>query len=134
MSDMPPSEKLVRDFFAALNTGDLEKLRPFFTANTVWKPMVKNMTSAPEYQGDAIIRDFLKPIREGLFRAGDPKVAITFLVANGNKVAAETDGSGLTLSGKVYDNRYAWFFVTEGSKIVSIHEYLDSLYVTKLGS
>jgi len=127
---MKASEAAVRAFFDTLNTRELERLRPLLK-NATWKPMVKNLTSAPSYSGDAIIDDFLQPVR-GVFRPGDPKVSIDVLVADDQSVAVETQGTGKLTDGRVYDNRYAWFFRVREGRIVEIHEYLDSLYVSKL--
>ena len=127
---MKASETAIRAFFETLNTGDLEALRPLVNRAT-WKPMVKNLTSAESYSGDAIIDDFLRPVR-GIFRPGDPKVAIDVLVADENAVAVETRGTGKLADGRNYENRYAWFFELNAGRIVEIHEYLDSLYVSGL--
>ena len=127
---MKASETAVRAFFDTLNTGDLEKLRPLLKSAR-WQPMVKNLTSAPSYSGDAIIDDFLRPVR-GIFRPGDPKVSIDVLVADDQAVAVETAGTGKLVDGRAYENRYAWFFRLREGRIVEIHEYLDSLYVSKL--
>ncbi len=127
---MRASETAVRAFFDTLNTGNLEALRPLLKTAT-WKPMVKNLTSAPSYSGDAIIDDFLQPVR-GIFRPGDPKVSIDVLVADDQAVAAETKGTGKLADGRDYDNRYAWFFRVRDGRIIEIHEYLDSLYVSGL--
>ena len=127
---MKASEAAVRAFFDTLNTGELERLRPLLK-NATWKPMVKNLTSAPSYSGDAIIDDFLQPVR-GIFQPGDPKVSIDVLVADDQSVAVETQGTGKLTNGRAYDNRYAWFFRVREGRIVEIHEYLDSLYVSKL--
>lgn len=127
---MRASETAVRAFFDTLNTGNLEALRPLLKTAT-WKPMVKNLTSAPSYSGDAIIDDFLQPVR-GIFRPGDPQVSIDVLVADDHAVAAETQGTGKLADGRDYENRYAWFFRIRDGRIIEIHEYLDSLYVSGL--
>lgn len=127
---MKTSEATVRAFFDTLNTGEIEALRPLLQ-NATWKPMVKGMTSAESYSGDAIIDDFLGPVR-GIFEPGDPKVSIDLLVADENVVAVETAGTGKLVDGRAYNNRYAWFFRVEGETIKEIHEYLDSNYVAGL--
>ncbi len=40
------NEQLALDFFAALSTGDLDKLRPFLDAESVWEPMVNDIPGA----------------------------------------------------------------------------------------
>jgi len=127
---MKASEAAVRAFFDTLNTGEIEALRPLLKTAT-WKPMVKGMTSAESYSGDAIIDDFLGPVR-GIFEPGDPRVSIDLLVADDNAVAVETAGTGKLVDGRPYDNRYAWFFHLEKGQIKEIHEYFDSNYVAGL--
>lgn len=127
---MLQSERAVREFFDRLNTGDLEQLRPLIQGAT-WRPMIKDMTSAEAYSGDAIIDAFMRPVR-GIFAPGDPKVSIDLLVASEDAVAVETKGYGALADGRPYDNRYAWFFQLDGDRIVEIHEYLDSNYVATL--
>lgn len=125
------NRRAVRRFFDALNSGDLENLRPMLSAETVWRPMVRDMTEKPEYRGDAIIDDFLRPVR-GIFKNNGPLVTLTFLVADETGAAAETDGDGETQDGKVYANKYGWFFDIDDGRILCIREYFDSNYVTRL--
>lgn len=121
----------VRRFFDALNSGDLENVRPLLSADTVWRPMVRDMTEKPEYRGDAIIDDFLRPVR-GIFKDGGPMVTLTFLAADEHGAAAETDGDGETQDGKVYANKYGWFFDMDNGRILMVREYFDSNYVARL--
>lgn len=127
---MKSSEAAVRTFFDQLNTGDMENIRPLVREAT-WRPMVKGLTSAESYSGDAIVDAFLVPVR-GIFRAGDPQVSIDLLVADEDAVAVETAGTGKLADGRDYDNRYAWFFRVRNGQITEIREYLDSLYVAGL--
>ena len=130
---MKTSEATVRAFFDQLNTGDMENIRAFVKEAT-WRPMVKGLGHAEAYSGDAIVDEFLTPVRGAFFQDGDPKVSIDLLVADDNAVAVETAGTGKLLDGRDYDNRYAWFFRLKDGRITEIHEYLDSLYVAGLGS
>lgn len=123
--------RIVRKFFEALNSGDLENLRPMLCSKTIWRPMVREMSEKPEYQGDAIIDDFLGPVRS-IFKDGGPMVTPTFIVADEHGAAAETDGDGETQDGKIYANKYGWFFDIEDGQILCVREYFDSNYVTKL--
>lgn len=128
---MKSSESLIRKFFEQLNTGDMENVRPM-VRDASWRPMVKGLGHAEEYRGDAIVDEFLKPVRDAVFVPGDPKVSIDLLVADDDAVAVETAGTGKLRGGGDYDNRYAWFFRVKDGKIVEIREYLDSLYVAGL--
>ena len=126
------NEQTVLDFFAALSTGDLDKLRPFLTPESVWEPMVKDIPGAGSYTGDQIIDDFLGPVR-GAFAPGDPKVHPQTLFSDGEMVACESYSDGHLADGTTpYYNRYSWVFRIRDGKIVRMHEYMDSHYVARL--
>jgi len=125
------NEQLALDFFAALSSGDLERLRPFLDENSVWEPMVKDIPGAGRYQGNAIIDEFLAPVR-GMFAPGDPKIHVQTIFSDGDFVAVESYSDGKLQDGRAYHNRYSWVFRMNGGKIGSLHEYMDSHYVARL--
>ena len=123
------SEAAVRRFFEALNTGDLEKIRPNVHPDATWTPMGKTIPGAGVHVGrKGIVDEFLGPIR-GLFVDGDPKNSIQNLFSKGDKVLAETHGTGTFRSGKVYDNRYCWVVEVKDGMILTIREYMDTAYI-----
>jgi len=124
-------EQFVLDFFEALSSGDLERLRPFLMDASVWKPMVRDIPGAGEYHGQDIIDVFLAPVR-GMFKPGDPKVHVSALMSDGDMVAVESTSTGETQDGKIYDNSYAWVFRLKDGKLDRLHEYMDSHYVARL--
>jgi len=124
-------EQTVLDFFTALSTGDLELLRPFLTANSVWEPRVKDIPGAGAYKGMAIIDEFLAPVR-GMFNPGDPKVHVHNMFSAGDFVCVESTSTGGLPDGRRYDNAYCWVFRVEGDKVLMINEYMDSHYVARL--
>ncbi|GGX95777.1 hypothetical protein GJV26_02575 [Massilia dura] len=132
MTDTTSSEQLVREFFAVLSTGDLEKLRTYIDADTTWEPKVsKDLPGSGIHTGNDIVDKFIGPVR-GLFAPGDPKVHVDTIVSGGDMVMCETRGVGKLLSGGDYNNVYAWAFIIRGGRIKAIREYMDSAYVVKL--
>ena len=125
------NEQFVLDFFTALSSGDLERLRPFLTPTSVWKPMVRDIPGAGEYTGNDIIDVFLGPVR-GMFKPGDPKVHVTAMFSDGDLVCVESDSTGDTADGKRYENAYCWVFRIKDGKLGRLHEYMDSHYVARL--
>jgi uncharacterized protein len=129
MTALADNEKLVREFFATLSTGDLEAVRPMLHADASWEATGKSIPGAGITRGrDAIIDDLLGPVR-GLFAPGDPKVIVKQLIAQGDFVAAETEGAGTLASGKAYHNRYAWIIEIKDGKVYVLREYMDTHYV-----
>lgn len=125
------NEQLALDFLAVLSTGDLEKLRGFLDADSVWEPMVRDIPGAGSYRGDAIIDEFLAPVR-GLFAEGDPKVHPQTIFSDGDHVCVESYSDGKLQDGRTYHNRYGWVFRMNNGKIGRLHEYMDSHYVAVL--
>lgn len=126
------NEQLVRSFFDTLSTGDLEKVRPLLHEQAVWTVMSTGIPGTGERKGrDVIIDDFLAPVR-GMFVDGDPKVKIRTLISKGPLVAAETRALGRFKNGKQYDNQYAWMIEVRDDKVYSLHEYMDSYYISTL--
>jgi len=126
-----PQEQFALDFFEALSSGELDRLRPFLTETSVWKPMVRDIPGAGEYHGSDIIDTFLAPVR-GMFKPGGPKVLVSAILSDGDMVAVESTSIGETQDGKVYDNSYAWIFRLKDGKLDRLHEYMDSHYVATL--
>jgi len=127
------NEQIVIHFFDTLSSGDLEKLRMLLHEQATWTVMVTGIQGAGEKKGrKAIIDDFLKPVREGLFEPKDPKVVIQTLVLQGPLAAVEAKGLGRMKSGKEYNNRYAFIIEIRDDKVFSLREYMDSHYVSTL--
>jgi uncharacterized protein len=118
---------VVRVFFTALSDGDLEALRTMLHPDATWEVMRAAPGERLAVGRDAIIDDFLAPVR-GRFAAGDPKVTVRTLIAAGGLVAAETQADGTMLDGSEYHNRYAWMIELDGSAVLAVREYMDTAY------
>lgn len=124
---------LVRAFFEALSSGDLERTGSFFDDETVWTVCAVGIPGAGAHRGRrAIVEDFLRPVR-GLFEPGEPKIELTNVVAEGRWVAVEAIGRGRFLDGRSYENQYSFWVEVDGQTIRTIREYMDSHYVARLG-
>lgn len=126
-------EKTVVEFFDTLSSGDLEALRALLHPDASWTPTAKDIPGAGvHHPRDAIIDEFLAPVR-GMFKPGDPKVHISNIVSSGDRVMVESRSLGTFTDGREYDNLYAWAFDLKDGKVWKIREYMDSLYIHKLG-
>jgi ketosteroid isomerase-like protein len=126
------NERVVLDFFRALSTGELERVRPMLHQEATWTVQVRDVPGAGVHRGrKGIIDDFLAPVR-GLFEPGDPKVEIDNIVSRGSLVAVETRGMGRLKNGKTYHNLYSWWVEVKDGKIFALREYMDSHYITTL--
>lgn len=129
MTDTATNEQIVRDFFATLSTGNLERIRATLHVDASWQPMVKGVPGAGIHAPrDVIVDEFLAPVR-GIFEDGDPKTIVDNVFANGNFVCAETRGVGKLRNGNTYNNQYCWVIEVKDGLVWKIREYMDSLYV-----
>ena len=129
MASETRNERLVRQFFATLSTGELEALRPLLHEDASWEATARSIPGAGITSGrDKIIDEFLAPVR-GLFEPGDPKVNVLRIFSKERWVAAETEGVGMLANGKEYRNRYAWIIEIRDDRIYALREYMDSAYV-----
>jgi uncharacterized protein len=133
---MPQDPKdVVRRFFDTLSTGEFEKIAECFTEDSTWT--VNDVANGfPSQRGRAIIDDFLQPVREGLFEAGDPKVEVLRMISEGSTVAAETIARGALRNGNAYENYYAWFIEVDPDtgKVLALKEYMDSDYAHSISA
>jgi len=119
---------VLRRFFATLSTGDFEAIGEFFGDDSVW--MVNDVARGfPSERGRrAIIEDFLRPVREGLFEPGDPKVEVVRMIGEGDWVVAETVGRGKLRNGNTYENSYVFVAQVSGERVTFLREYMDTAY------
>jgi uncharacterized protein len=123
------NEQLVRDCFATLSSGDLEALRRLINRDGSWEVMATSVPGAGlTAGGDAVIDDFLAPIR-GMFAPGDPKIEVKRTVAAGDMVCAETEARGMLSNGNPYHSRYAWFIEIKDGQVCHLREYMDTAYI-----
>jgi ketosteroid isomerase-like protein len=118
---------LVRGLFSALSDGDLEGLRSLLHPDATWEVMRAVPGERFAAGRDAIVEDFLAPVR-ARFVPGDPKITVRTLFASGDLVAAETEADGTVLDGSEYHNRYAWVIEVDGSLVRAVREYMDTAY------
>jgi uncharacterized protein len=125
---MSDPKDVVQRFFDTLGTGDFAAIGEFFDDDSVWQ--VNDVgRGLPSQRGRrAIIEDFLQPVREGLFEPGDPKIEVKSMIAEGNRVAAQTIGRGTLLNGNPYENHYVFIMEVDGDKVRFMCEYMDSVY------
>ncbi len=126
------NEQVASDFFATLGSGDLNKLKTFFTEESVWTVIAKSIPGSGSHKGPVGIADeFLAPVR-GMFVDGDPKLPITNVFSKGDWVAVETHTQGTLKDGKKYDNKYCWILEVVNGKVLKVREYMDGGYVSTL--
>jgi uncharacterized protein len=128
------NERVALQWFDRLSAGDFEALRGMLHPQATWTLQVSGVQGAgSQYRGDkAIIDEFLKPVRLGLFKEGDPKMLIDNVLSKGPLVCVECRGLGKMKNGTEYRNLYCWLVEIRDDKVFAIREYMDSYYVSTL--
>jgi ketosteroid isomerase-like protein len=131
MTTQSSNEQLVRDYFACLAAGDIDRFISLFAPEG-------RVYFAAGTSGETRLFWDLDGLRESLQmdlgKLYDPTYGIhpdiLFMVSQGDKIAAEIRIRGRTSTGGLpYDNIYAHFFWFRDGKIVEVHEHLDTSYV-----
>jgi uncharacterized protein len=128
------NEQRVLRWFDRLSAGDFEALKRMLHPEATWTVQVQGVQGAGVHKGpEGIVDVFLKPVRLGLFEAGDPKLLVDNILSRDSLVAVECRGLGRMKNGKGYRNLYCWMVEVRDDKIFAIREYMDSYYVSTLG-
>lgn len=126
------NRELVRRYFAAIATSDLEALESLLAPDLHMRCAGgKGTAGVVEFESFA---DVAADLRHNEGEIYDPTIGIQpeilNLTAEDDRVAAEVRICGLSAhTHAYYDNLYAFFFWIRNGVITEIHEHLDTLYV-----
>ena len=110
-----PNHQLVRDFFAALSTGNLPDtlLTPDMTAWTT----TSGTAPGQKYQGGV-------KLLQSVFEGG-LAYTIDSLTAAGDRVAAEVRSHGKLVNGQAFHNTYVFMFRIRDGRIAAVAEHFN---------
>jgi hypothetical protein len=125
------TRRVVTDYVAALQRGDIDALRASFTPTATWTirgdiPVAGTWTGPGE-----IIDGFLAKMTATL----DPGTPVTQtlhrIIADGDHAVAEWTSHARASSGTPYDNDYAVVFRVAAGRIAAVTEYCDTSYMKR---
>ena len=128
MSKETSNKALVKQFFHALNTGDVERIVDAYAddgcVQTMGNTLISGISNKEQIAAAAggIFDVFPKGLR---FEIDD-------MVAEGEKVAVEARSEGEHVSGKIYSNEYHFLFQFRDGKLLQLKEYMDTEQVTDI--
>jgi ketosteroid isomerase-like protein len=130
---MRDNKEHILAFYAAMDAGDTDTVRSYFDDDTTWVLRAHGLPGAGVHRGwDEILRNLLGAVRE-LFEPGHPKADIQRVIGDGPHVVVEFVARGDLRSGRRYENHYAFVFeIRDDGKFHTIHEYLDTHYVSQV--
>jgi ketosteroid isomerase-like protein len=121
------SRQLVRDYYAALRSGDPGALAKVLADDLEWMPPRSAPHEERPYRGRERV---LAAMRESGARAFDLSTARTEtrkVVADGDTVVVLQSLRCKARNGRDYSNEYVWVFTCAGGKIARIEEHVDTL-------
>lgn len=123
------NKKLVESMFAAISKGDAEGYLAALADDAKFTIIGKTKFSGLFDGKKNIVEKLLAPLAAQL----DGALTITpqHLVAEGDTVVIQAQGSSKTKTGKRYDNTYCIVFRIANGKVSKITEYLDTELVTE---
>jgi ketosteroid isomerase-like protein len=126
MSTVTENKTLVRNFFAALNAGDIGEVVNTYADGGCVQTM-----------GDTLIsgqfgKEQIAASAGGIFKVFPNGLTFTVhdMVAEGEKVAVEAESTGEHISGQTYNNEYHFLFEFRDEKLIKLKEYMDTELVT----
>ncbi len=127
------NKEVVRQIYAALETGDRSVFAASVHADYVWR-FPGHSSWSRKFEGQDVIQRELLPPLFARFATTYTAKAIN-LIAEGDWVVAEVRGDVLTKAGERYNNEYCFLFRFSGDKIIEIVEYSDTDLIERvLGS
>jgi uncharacterized protein len=122
------NKQVIRDFFAALTSGDRAHFQALLDADVAWT-IIGSTPLSKTYRGHAGVEPgLLGAVRRQIDTKAGVKLDVIELIAEGDKVVARVQG---TVSGKFgpYNNTYCHVFTVRNGKITNDIEYLDTALI-----
>ena len=122
------NKRRVREFFAAMNAGDVATIVASYADDgylrTMGRTLISGQFTRAQIQGAA--GQIYEVFPQGI------QFTIDAMTAEGDRVAVEAHSRGRHASGKVYTNEYHFLFVFRDGKLAVLKEYMDTERVTDI--
>ena len=128
MPDIERNKELTRALIAAIGRGDADYIADAYADDGQLFTMGKTLISGT--YDTAAIREFAGSVLEA-FPDGI-SYTIHNMTAEDDRVAVETTGEGMHISGVPYKNHYHFLFVWRDGKLLQLKEYMDTEAVTEV--
>ena len=122
------NKQFVKNFFAALNRGDVEHIVNSYHEEGRLQTMGNTLISG------TYTREQVADSAGGIFDVfpNGLKFVITGLVVDEHKAAVEATSEGEHISGETYSNEYHFLFIFKDNKLLRLKEYMDTERVTDI--
>jgi len=126
MSNSDKNKAIVRKFFKALNSGDVDAIVNTYadvgTVQTMGNTLISGQSSKEEIR--AAVGGIYDVFPSGL------TFTVLDMIGEGEKVAVEAVSEGEHISGQTYANEYHFLFEFKNGELIKLKEYMDTEQVT----
>ena len=122
------NKQVVRRLYSAISAGDAEAFMNHMTDDVEWYFIGSHRFAGAMKGKEDIRKKLLEPLGNEL--TGLIQLEIKQLIAEGDKVVAEMQGTSKSTAGKDYNNTYCIILTVKDGKIREMREYLDTELVT----
>lgn len=122
------NKQVVRGLYSAISAGDAEAFMNHMTDDVEWYFIGSHRFAGTMKGKEDIRKKLLEPLGNEL--TGLIQLEIKQLIAEGDKVVAEMQGTSKSIAGKDYNNTYCIILTVKDGKIREMREYLDTELVT----
>jgi ketosteroid isomerase-like protein len=119
--------QVVSEFFSVFSTGDVEKILECLTEDATWWVA----GSIPHMSGENSKAALGQLLRHAvtLYKGNALRITPSSMIAEGNSVAVEAQGSAELNDGRVYRNQYHFRIEVKGDRVQSVREYSDTQHM-----
>jgi len=122
------NKQLVREFFDAMNRGDVAALVAAYADDGRLETMGRTLISG------RFTKAQIAAAAGQIYQAFPTGISFTIdsMTAEGDRVAVEAHSAGQHVSGRLYTNEYYFLFVFRDGYVALLREYMDSERVTDI--
>ncbi|MGE0824179.1 MAG: nuclear transport factor 2 family protein [Candidatus Binatia bacterium] len=124
------NKKLIQDAFDAWGRGDGAAFFNLLADNVRWTVIGTSPVSRTYTSKHAFADGAAKPLSEKL--AGPIKPIVRNIIAEGDQIVLQWEGSATAKSGMPYNNSYCWVMRLANGKITEGTAYIDTELVSEL--
>ncbi len=124
------NKQVIRDFFAALSSGDMPRVRALLDPKVAWTIIGDTPVSQTFHGIDGFENGLIGNVFKQIKPEAGVHVEILELIAEDDKVVVRAQG---TIQGlfEPYNNTYCHVFTLRDGRIVADIEYLDTLLIER---
>ena len=130
-SDLKDTKAIVRQWWKALERGDIPTVVNSLADDMVWEVMgMDELMPITVFRSKEVVARDLLPIFSQMYDVKNLEFDITNMIAEGSTVAMEFTINAILLNGRAYKNvKYVAVVKVDNGKIKSMREYADGLKV-----